>query len=162
MDAREGIRREKARDLVSYISSHVDSSKAVNVGQTAFDSAINSFSKAFFSFDMADPDSSLCREFKKTMWELMFEAARPNLADLFPVMRRMDPQGIRRRMEGHFMKLFELFDGIVRKRVEEREEGLPERGDVLDGLLQICREKSEDFEFEQIPRLLLVTDFYLS
>ncbi|KAL8151834.1 hypothetical protein V2J09_021642 [Rumex salicifolius] len=156
LDANEEIRMEKSRDLIARVNGCSRSGVAVNIGQLAFDTALNSLSKTFFSVDMAEPDSTLCREMKQIMWELMFEVAKPNISDLFPALKFMDPQGIRRRMEIHFRKLFYLFDGIVNKRLAEKDEGLPERGDVLDSLLKICRDKSEDFQLSQIPRFLLI------
>ena len=38
---------------------------------------------------------------------------KPNVADYFPALRLVDPQGARRRMMIDYGKLIEIFDSII-------------------------------------------------
>lgn len=145
---------KKIEDLVSYVRGRAG--VAVNLGQVAFETSLNLLSNTFFSMDLADPNSELAHEFKQLTWGIARDAGKPNLADFFPVLKSVDPQGIRRRMTTHFNKAFNLFDRIIDQRLASINDGVAQGVDVLDTLLKICRDKTEDFEFHQIRHMLLV------
>ncbi|KAF5729924.1 hypothetical protein HS088_TW20G00291 [Tripterygium wilfordii] len=87
----------------------------------------------------------------------MEEAGKPNLSDYFPLLRKIDPQGIRRRMTLYFGKILELFDQMIKDRSRLRKEpDFISSNDVLDTLLDICERNSEDFDRSHIEHLFLV------
>ena len=47
------------------------------------------------------------------VWGMMEEAGRSNFPDFFPVLRWIDPQGIRRRMKNYLDEAFDVFDEII-------------------------------------------------
>ncbi|PPR97192.1 hypothetical protein GOBAR_AA23486 [Gossypium barbadense] len=90
--------------------------EVINIGQAAFDTTINLLSNTVFSMDLVDPNSSIAREFKKTVCDIMVEAGKPKLDDYFPLLRKIDPQGVRRQMTVHFDKLLNLFGNINERK----------------------------------------------
>ena len=44
-------------------------------------------------FKLAHYDSNLSQEFKDLIWSILVEVGKPNLADFFPGLRLVDPQG---------------------------------------------------------------------
>ncbi|TYI11668.1 hypothetical protein ES332_A09G223200v1 [Gossypium tomentosum] len=92
----------------------------VNIGQVAFDTTINLLSNTVFSMDLVDPNSSIAREFKKTVRGMMDEVGMPNLADFFPFLRKIDPQGVRRRMTVRYENLLNFFGNIFDERLQSR------------------------------------------
>ncbi|KAK8495831.1 hypothetical protein V6N13_026300 [Hibiscus sabdariffa] len=78
LDANEYLRREKIQQLIADVR------------------------RSCLKVDLVDPNSSDAQEFKRTVWGIMEEAGKPNLADYFPLLRKIDPQGTRRRMTVHF------------------------------------------------------------
>ncbi|KAK1388104.1 7-ethoxycoumarin o-deethylase [Heracleum sosnowskyi] len=93
---------------------------------------------------MTDPNQDLeAKEFRDLVWNIMVEAGKPNLADYFPILHRIDPQGIRRRMTGHFEKLIKLFDGLIKERLEQRGVGNTSEStsttDDLDKLIKMLQ-----------------------
>ncbi|CAN4079609.1 unnamed protein product [Withania somnifera] len=60
------------------------------------------------------------KEFKDVVWSIMEEAGKSNLADYFHVLKRMDPQGIRRRIGKHFGKLLQQIQGLINERLDQR------------------------------------------
>lgn len=151
LDASQDLRRKKLEDLLSYVKSCSLSGDSVDVGQATFTTNLNLLSNTFFSIDLVDPNSSNSQEFKELVWQIMVEVGTPNLSDYFPLLKRIDPQGIKRRMEIHFGKVFNLFNDLISQR-------LLTKGcfsDALDALLQISRENGEELELSHIPHILL-------
>ncbi|KAK8495825.1 hypothetical protein V6N13_026304 [Hibiscus sabdariffa] len=135
LDANRHLRRDKIQQLVANVGKSCLKGEAVNIGQVAFDTTINLLSNTIFSVDLVDPNSSIAREFKKTITEIMIEIGKPNLSDYFPLLRKIDPQGIRRRMTVHFEKLLNLFDKMFDERSESRKsQDSTKSNDVLDTL----------------------------
>ena len=91
----------------------------------------------------------------------MKEVGRPNLANYFPVLKKMDPQCVRQRMEVHFGKMLDLFDRIITQRLHLRKVcGSNTSEDMLDTLLNISEQNSEEMDKTKIERLFLVGIIY--
>ncbi|KAH9605172.1 hypothetical protein KSS87_011128 [Heliosperma pusillum] len=158
LEASQSIRRSKVQDMISYVEKCREEGIAVDIGQLAFNTTLNLLSSTFFSVDLVDNDtnSKRARDFKDTIRCIMKEAGKPNFADYFPVLRRMDLQGIRRRMSVHFQKMVDVFNTMIEQRLKgERPPGLIQGNDVLDALLGINQEKNAEIEPSNIPYLLL-------
>ncbi|KAK8685032.1 hypothetical protein V6N13_041043 [Hibiscus sabdariffa] len=93
--------------------------------------------------DLVDPDSSIAREFRETICCVMVEAGKPNLADYFPLLQKIDPQGVRHRLTVHFDKLLNLFGKMFDERLQSRKsKGSTLSNDILDTLLDIIEDGS--------------------
>ncbi|KAB2609756.1 hypothetical protein D8674_042816 [Pyrus ussuriensis x Pyrus communis] len=77
------------------------------------------------------------------VWGIMEEAGKPNLADYFPVLKKIDPMGIRRRLANHFQKMIDLIHHYVITN------------DMLDTLINISEEKNEDMDMDETEHLFL-------
>ena len=88
----------------------------------------------------------------------MEEVGRPNIADYFPALGALDPQGARRRMATYSTKLFEILDAIINERVELRasSRGSKASSDVLHSLLNLIEEDNSELSFDHMKHLLLV------
>ncbi|KAE8688447.1 Detected protein of unknown function [Hibiscus syriacus] len=107
--------------------------------------------------DLVDPNSSHAQEFKKTVSDINREACVPNLADYFPLRKRIDPQGLRRRMTVYFGKLIVPFGNMFDERLESRKsKGSTASNDVLDTLIDIVEDGLEKLNRTQVVQLLLV------
>ena len=160
LDSNNHLRRLKVEQLVAEVRESCKTGAAVDIGQVAFRTSLNLLSNTIFSMDMASPDSNIVtQEMKKMVWGIMEEVGKPNLGDYFPVLQKIDPQGIRRRLTTYFDKVMELLDGIINQRLELRKvHGLVSSNDVLDTLLGISEDQSEDqIDRTTIEHLLLVS-----
>ncbi|KAG6571558.1 Geraniol 8-hydroxylase, partial [Cucurbita argyrosperma subsp. sororia] len=117
MDANENLRRRKVEELVEIVRKSASKGEAVDVGILAFTTTLNLLSNAIFSVDLADPKSELARRFKKYVHEYLEEAGNPNLSDYFPVLRKLDIQGMRKRMKIHMGSLLKLLDSMIKQRM---------------------------------------------
>ncbi|KAK1323797.1 Geraniol 8-hydroxylase [Acorus calamus] len=73
----------------------------------------------------------------------MVEAGSPNLSDYFPILRRMDLQGRRRRLRANFQKLYVYFDKMIDGRLRHASANAT-RSDFLDVLLQSLQRSEID------------------
>lgn len=105
--------------------------------------------------DLVDPSSESGKEFKKIVWQIMVETGKPNLADYFPILKRVDPQGAKRRMTACFRRLLDVFDRIIAKRLQDREAA--GKNDMLDTLLELAEDSKEGVDLFHIKHLFLVS-----
>ncbi|RVX09017.1 Geraniol 8-hydroxylase [Vitis vinifera] len=86
----------------------------------------------------------------------MEEGGKPNLVDYFPVLRQIDPQGIRRGLTIYFGRMIEIFDRMIKRRLRLRKmQGSIASSDVLDILLNISEDNSNEIERSHMEHLLL-------
>ncbi|KAB2624910.1 hypothetical protein D8674_016570 [Pyrus ussuriensis x Pyrus communis] len=79
------------------------------------------------------------------------------LADYFPVLKKIDPMGIRRRLANHFQKMIGLFDRMITQRLESRKSrDYVTTKDMLDTLINFSEEKSEDMNVVETEHLFLI------
>ncbi|KAM3327375.1 hypothetical protein P3S67_002501 [Capsicum chacoense] len=86
----------------------------------------------------------------------MAEIGKPNLVDYFPILGKIDLQGIRGRTSIHFGKLSKFSDDLINERLEEKKRGYSERSDVLEALLNITEKDPRDMDHTRIKYMLLV------
>lgn len=161
LDANQDLRRKKIQELVALVQEHCLAGEAMDIGQAAFTTSLNALSNSIFSLNLSDSNSETASQLKEVVGGIMEEAGKPNLADYFPVLRRIDLQGIKRRMTIHFGKILNIFEGIVNERLQLRKmQGYVPVNDMLDTLLTVSEDNNEDImETSRIKHLFLVTSF---
>ncbi|KAH7865000.1 hypothetical protein Vadar_001017 [Vaccinium darrowii] len=153
--AKQNIRRSKIQQLLSFVRESCDSGVAMDVGKAAFSTTLNLLSNTMFSIDLIDPSSDSANEFKELVWNMMEEMGKPNLADYFPALKRMDPQGRRRRLTGYFGKMIGVFDELIKTRLLARKtDGSVSTDDILHTLLGI-EQSSHEIDRQDIEHLFL-------
>ncbi|XP_022159809.1 geraniol 8-hydroxylase-like [Momordica charantia] len=155
LDANQNLRRKKVEELVEIVRKNAATGEAVDLGRLGFMTTLNLLSNTIFSVDLADPNSELAKEFKNNVWGIMEEVTKPNLGDYFPALRKLDIQGMRKRMTIHMEKILNLLDGMIKQRMEQHllnSDSVP-NNDMLHYLLN-----NEDSEIDknQMEHLLLV------
>ncbi|KAK9698789.1 hypothetical protein RND81_08G131400 [Saponaria officinalis] len=158
LDATQNLRRNQVQNLISYLKKCSEDGIAVDIRQAAFNTMVNLLSTILFSVDLDElfPNSKVSSDFKDALRGILDEAGKPNLSDFFPILRKMDPQGIRRRTGARFQKIIDLFNTVIKRRLEgERPPGLEQGNDFLDALLGNSQEKTPDIESSNIPYLFL-------
>ncbi|XP_024196361.1 geraniol 8-hydroxylase [Rosa chinensis] len=156
LDANQANRRVKVQKLINNVNESMRAGEAVDIGRAAFTTALNLLSQTIFSVDLADPSSEAARKFKETVWGVLEETGKPNLADYFPLLRKLDPQGVRRRLTYHHQKMIEIFDRMIHQRQESRKgDNYITTNDMLETLLNISKEKMEDIDMLETQHLFL-------
>ncbi|OIT31389.1 PREDICTED: geraniol 8-hydroxylase-like [Nicotiana attenuata] len=150
LDANQHLRTKKIQELVDLCHKSAKNGETVDIGRAAFTTSLNLLSNTIFSKDLTDPFSDSAKEFKDLVWGIMVEAGKPNLVDYFPFLEKIDPQGIRRRMTGHFNKVLDLMSGLIDERLKERKLRNNANVDVLDALLNISPEELDRNHIEHM------------
>ena len=162
LDSNTHLRHQKVQELLANVEQSCQAGGPVDIGQEAFRTSLNLLSNTIFSVDLVDPISETAQEFKELVRGAMEEAGKPNLVDYFPVLRQIDPQGIRRRLTIYFGRMIEIFDRMIKQRLQLRKiQGSIASSDVLDVLLNISEDNSNEIERSHMEHLLVVSIFYL-
>ncbi|KAJ0971142.1 hypothetical protein J5N97_019101 [Dioscorea zingiberensis] len=133
LDSTKGLRAQKVRELISYVSECCVSQKALNIGRLVSVTTLNLMSSTIFSVDFADLRSDSSPEVIELIQDIMKATAEPNLADFFPWLTVVGPLAQRRRVTKSLKKLHDIFDEHVDRRL--RGEDAKPHDDLLDTLL---------------------------
>ncbi|XP_028762746.1 geraniol 8-hydroxylase-like [Neltuma alba] len=159
LDTTQKRRREKMQEFLARIYQSSLTGEAMEIGRSAFMTIVNMLSNSICSLDLVHFNT--VNEFKELESDVMEDVGRPNLADYFPVLKLADPLGIKRRVDVHFGKMLKITHGLVKHRLQMRQETTygADR-DMLDGLLRISEENSRQLNDTMIERLLM--DLFLA
>ncbi|KAK6917584.1 Cytochrome P450 [Dillenia turbinata] len=157
LDGNQHLRREKIEDLLKYVNECSETGVAVNIGRAAFVTLLNLISNTMFSVDLVNPKSDEAQEFKELVWNIMMEIGTPNLADYFPVLKSIDPQGIRGRLTAYFEKVFDIFDHYAEQRLQSSSSCPTTGTDFLDIVLGLIQE-NKDIDKPMIMHLFLLEE----
>ncbi|XVE61558.1 hypothetical protein DITRI_Ditri06bG0050200 [Diplodiscus trichospermus] len=131
------IRRKCVDDLLIWIEDEAskEHGKGIHVARFVFFLIFNLLGNLMLSCDLCDPDSKEGSEFFMVMLSLMELSGQGNIADYFPWLQWLDPQGLKRKMEKNLGKAIEIASKFVNQRMEEKKLGEHKR-DFLDLLLE--------------------------
>ncbi|KAJ0610145.1 putative geraniol 8-hydroxylase [Helianthus annuus] len=138
--------------VVDQTLEFVKKKEHVDIGKLAFSIALNQMSNTFLSLNVTSYDSDNINGFKTAIETAMEVQGKFNVADIFPVLKPLDPQNIRRQAKAVFGWLDEVIDGFVSERLK----GELRFGDMLDSLLEYSRENEDRFSLIHIKALLNV------
>ncbi|KAI3699607.1 hypothetical protein L2E82_44031 [Cichorium intybus] len=152
LDTNQHLRSQKVQELVAYCHKASQSGDSVDIGRAAFRTTLNLLSNTIFSKDLTDPYEDSGKEFKELVGNIMVEGGKPNLVDFFPVLKKIDPQGTRKRMTHYFGRAFEMFETLIEERLGMNGS---RHDDVLDVCLKISQENPDEFNRTHIKSIFL-------
>ncbi|KAK2375820.1 cytochrome P450 76T24 [Trifolium repens] len=166
LDSTKFHRKRKVQDLINYVHKFSEKGEAFDFGEVVLATVMNSISETFISMDLfhycgsSDVDKK-SKEFKEMVYGIMEEVGRPNVVDFFPIFKFFDPQGVRKRMRKHFVKLIAFFDEVMEERIRLRDsDQSKEYNDVLDSFLDLLKEQSSELCRRDV--LHLFTDLFVA
>ncbi|KAL5066631.1 hypothetical protein RYX36_017518 [Vicia faba] len=137
LDTMRGVRAKCIDRMVNLINeASGDSESGVDVGKIFFLMAFNLIGNLIFSKDLLDPEMERGGRFYYHAVKVMEYAGKPNVADFFPILKCLDPQGIRRNTQFHVERAFEIAGSFIKQRMENDTADSEETKDFLDVLLQ--------------------------
>ncbi|XP_047951649.1 ferruginol synthase-like [Salvia hispanica] len=148
LEGSEPLRQEMLQKLVDAVNVHSDRGDVVNVHDVVFMANLDLLLSTIFSF--TSPDTAV--ELKKNMDDF-FSLFTPNIADFFPILKPLDPQGIKRKAELSLGKLLAKFREFVDHRLEDRRRNNPKQ-DLLEAIIDIAQGNDYNFTTQDIPYLL--------
>ncbi|KAL1296287.1 geraniol 8-hydroxylase-like [Arachis ipaensis] len=139
LDDSQHVRRNKMQQLLNDVHHSSQIGEAVDIGTLGFKATINLLSNTIFSIDLID-STDAAGEFKHLVTNITNLVGTPNLADFFPMLKTIDPQGINRRQAKNVTKVLDIFDRLINQRLKLRENGFHSKNDMLDSLLTISKD----------------------
>ncbi|KAL0410028.1 UNVERIFIED_CONTAM: cytochrome [Sesamum latifolium] len=136
----EPIRRRCVDTMVEWIRKVADAAERgesgrFEVGKFVFLAMFNMLGNLILSRDLVNPQSVEGSEFFAAMTEVMEASARPNIADLFPWLKRLDPQGLTKKMDRGMGNTLRIIAEFVAERLEKQQlNGAGAEKDFLDVL----------------------------
>ncbi|XP_050206299.1 probable (S)-N-methylcoclaurine 3'-hydroxylase isozyme 2 [Mercurialis annua] len=142
IESQAAMREQKVTEMVEFLSRK--QGQVVNLSEVVFTCAFNMicnllFSKDLLSFEDEDRNSGL----KKVVSRQMELAVVPNIADFYPILAELDPQGMKRKMSDAMKEIFGAWKSHVKERRETHVPGST-TVDFLDVFL------ANDFDDDQI------------
>ncbi|KAF3775864.1 Cytochrome P450 76A2 [Nymphaea thermarum] len=138
LDSLRGLREQKVQELLRHVREACQGGQAVNVGECSMMTTLNSISNTLLSQDNMGLASESVTAFRTLNYDLASTIGSPNISDFFPLLKYMDPQGIRHRSEVCIKRFYELIDEIIEKRNTLYSTGkVGKKGDFLDVLLEL-------------------------
>lgn len=140
------IRRKCVNDMLAWVAKEarareLEDGRGLHVARFIFFMSFNMFGNLMLSRDLFDMESENGSEFFAAVMGMMEWTGHANVADLFPWLRWLDPQGLRRKMDRDMGKALEIASTFVKERLEvERDEV---SRDFLDVLLEFQRNENQ-------------------
>jgi len=131
-----------------------------------FTTVLNILSTLIFSVDLSQYDSVSLQEFKEHVWALMEYGGKANLADFFPLLKPLDPQGIVRRGSVHLKKVLSIFEKLIDQRLQTKlssssyDDVSSTCNDVLDLLLNLKQKGDLEFSQNHLGHLFVVSNSF--
>ncbi|KAK4434392.1 cytochrome [Sesamum alatum] len=159
LDSSQGLRREKLKKLHDYVQNCCDSCRVVDIAEAASTTLLNIFSASLFSVDFSQIGSDRSHELKETLHNFVELLGAPNLADYFPILKPVDPQGFTRKWMSYFGEVSRIFNDIIDQRLESQSHatGSKPRNDLLEDWLDMSRRNESELNRNDIIHLFLVS-----
>uniref|UniRef100_A0A0C9RRB5 TSA: Wollemia nobilis Ref_Wollemi_Transcript_19814_1720 transcribed RNA sequence n=1 Tax=Wollemia nobilis TaxID=56998 RepID=A0A0C9RRB5_9CONI len=153
VDAVEHLRRELVLTTMESIYEESKQGKAVDIRAKAFMISISLVGNMVCGRDVLQPGSKEAMEFKDMVCQVFDVFSTPNLADLFPFLKRFDLQGLNAKIQS----LAHSFDCMLHQLIEDRlamnSSSDVQSNDFLEVLLNL-QNRDTDFTLQDVKGLL--------
>ncbi|OVA16385.1 Cytochrome P450 [Macleaya cordata] len=110
------LRRRCVDKMIKWISVEAKGTSSVEMRPFLSATLFNLIGNLLLSRDLLDPKSPKGTEFFNLSSELIALTAKPNLADFFPSLRWLDPQGVKKKVKVKLNRILEIVGGFVEER----------------------------------------------
>ncbi|XP_071736779.1 cytochrome P450 76T24-like [Rutidosis leptorrhynchoides] len=155
LDTLSALRENVVNGMLDFLRDSGKQMTNVDIGKLAFAVALNMMSNTCVSQNVTSYYSDDLEWFKTAVKTILRVDGKLNLADIFPVLRPLDPQNIRRQAKAAYDWLDKVTDVFINERLKHREMKLPRFGDMLDSLLDFSADNETEFNLVQIRTLLV-------
>ncbi|XP_023734350.1 geraniol 8-hydroxylase [Lactuca sativa] len=160
LDTLRDVRQSVVEGMVEFLHQSGRKKVGVDIGNLAFAVALNQMSNTCVSKNVASYESDDVEGFKTAVKTLMEVDGKFNIADIFPVLKPLDPQNIRRQAKVAYGWLDKVTEGFINERLKHRQLKLPRFGDMLDSLLDYSEDKESDLNLIHVKSLFV--DLFLA
>ncbi|KAI7740850.1 hypothetical protein M8C21_020531 [Ambrosia artemisiifolia] len=160
LDTLRDLRQNVVDGMLDFLNESGRKKASVDIGKLTFAVALNQMSNTCVSQNVTNYESDDIGGFKTAVKTLMEVDGKFNIADIFPVLKPLDPQNIRRQAKAAYDWFDKVTEGYITERLKHRESKLPRFGDMLDSLLDYSEANEAEFNFKHIK--ILLVDLFLA
>nr|GEY45411.1 geraniol 8-hydroxylase-like [Tanacetum cinerariifolium] len=110
LDTRSGLCQNVVGAMLDFLRELGRNNKAVDIGKLTFVVALNQMSNTILSHNVTSYDSENIGEFKTRVKTVMEVNGKFNIANIFPLLKPLDPQNIRRQAKATYSWLDTLIE----------------------------------------------------
>ncbi|XP_050224660.1 probable (S)-N-methylcoclaurine 3'-hydroxylase isozyme 2 [Mercurialis annua] len=133
IESQAAMREEKLREMVEFISRK--QGQVVNLSEVVFTCVFNIICNLLFSKDLLSyEDEGRSSVLKKVVSRLFYLFVAPNISDFYPILARLDPQGMQKKLTDCLKEIFAAWENHVKERKETYSHGST-TADFLDVFL---------------------------
>ncbi|XP_024970222.1 probable (S)-N-methylcoclaurine 3'-hydroxylase isozyme 2 [Cynara cardunculus var. scolymus] len=116
LQAQSGLRHKKVDQMLGFL--HGKKGQVVNIGDLVFTTTFNTLSNVFFGKDFLDfgDEHGIAGGLKEKLNTLLAYGVRPNISDFFPIFKRWDLQGLRKRHMKGMREVFSIWEHLIDER----------------------------------------------
>ncbi|TMW81576.1 hypothetical protein EJD97_008836 [Solanum chilense] len=134
LESQACLREKKVMELVEFLRSK--EGQVVNIGELVFATVMNMLGNVLISKDMVNLEEEIedgdIRSLVRGIVEVL---SAPNISDLYPVLGKLDLQGLQKKSIHLVTKLCSNWEPILEERNNSREKGSSSQHDFLETLL---------------------------
>ncbi|XP_042500532.1 geraniol 8-hydroxylase-like [Macadamia integrifolia] len=163
IDLLEPARKQQVHGLLKSLYASSKSKTPVNIAESTFVVSTNLTSNLVCSKSLFDN-----LELKEMVRDVFEAVAIPNMADLIPFLKILDPQGLKKRVAKVAKKMDSFFEKLIDERLEEKNKGMKinENGrlDLLDVFLDYKNERKDDGlkQFSRVDIKGMLIDMFMA
>ncbi|KAK4478704.1 hypothetical protein RD792_014201 [Penstemon davidsonii] len=158
----EPIRRRCIENMVDWIQDEGLINGKVEVARFVFLASFNMLGNLMLSRDLVTPKSVEGSEFFAAMLEFMEWSGHPNVVDLFPWLKRLDPQGLSKKMEEGMGRTLKVVAEFVAERIKEQALNGVQKKDFLEVLLEGNDGKDDSEKFSDHDLNIVIMEIFLA
>ncbi|OMO82015.1 Cytochrome P450 [Corchorus capsularis] len=139
LDAMKDIRRKCIDRMVKSIEDvSAFGTNPIDIGRFFLLFNFNLIGNLMFSKDLLETDYEKGAKFFYHAGQIIEFAAKPNVADFVPILKRFDPQGIKEKTQIHVEHAFEIVREFMNERIQANKDSMSKKQgkDYLDVLLE--------------------------
>ncbi|KAK1431676.1 hypothetical protein QVD17_08215 [Tagetes erecta] len=116
LESQSSLREEKLCQMIGYLCSK--EGQVVNIEEVVFTTMFNTLSNIFFGKDFLDlkDEGGSASDLRDKLFMILTSGLAPNVSDFFPLLKRLDLQGLRKKTMKHIMEVFSSWEGIINER----------------------------------------------
>ncbi|KAK1409063.1 hypothetical protein QVD17_41346 [Tagetes erecta] len=163
LDTLCGLRQKVVDGMLEFVEGKMKlagGDEVVDIGKLAFAVALNQMSNTCLSQNVTSYESDDIGGFKTAVKTLMEVDGKFNIADIFPVLKPLDPQKIRRQAKAAYDWFDNVTQAFINQRLKHRDSNLHRFGDMLDSLLDYSQQHQPHFNLKHIK--ILLVDLFLA
>ncbi|KAJ0501901.1 putative N-methylcoclaurine 3'-monooxygenase [Helianthus annuus] len=116
LEYQSSLREEKLAQMIDFLRRK--KGQVVNIEEVVFTTMFNTLSNIFFGKDFLDLEDQrgTASGLKEKLIKILENGLAPNISDFFPILQRLDLQGLRKQTLRHVDEVFDSWVGIINER----------------------------------------------